>query len=67
LKGAPGRGTLAKEKPPVFGMIERGGEVRIAMLADVNSCPARHAASATISKPNGSSLRKILVYIKGLG
>lgn len=35
LKGAPGRGTLAKEKPPIFGMIERGGEVRIAMLADV--------------------------------
>ncbi len=35
LKGAPGRGTPAKEKPPVFGMIERGGEVRIAMLADV--------------------------------
>ena len=35
LKGAPGRGTLAKEKPPVFGMIERWGEVRIAMRADV--------------------------------
>jgi transposase-like protein len=35
LKGAPGRGTLAKEKPPIFGMIERGGEVRITMLADV--------------------------------
>jgi len=35
LKGAPGRGTLAQEKPPVFGMIERGGEVRIATLADV--------------------------------
>lgn len=35
LKGAPGRGTLAKEKPPVFGIVERGGEVRIAMLADV--------------------------------
>lgn len=35
LQGAPGRGTLEKEKPPVFGMIERGGEVRIAMLADV--------------------------------
>ena len=32
LQGAPGRGTLAKEKPPIFGMIERGGEVRIVML-----------------------------------
>ena len=35
LKGAPGRGTLAKEKPPIFGMIERGGEVRIMMLENV--------------------------------
>ena len=34
-KGAPGRGTLAKEKPPIFGMIQRSGEVMIRMLADV--------------------------------
>ena len=25
LKGARGRGTLEKEKPPIFGMIERNG------------------------------------------
>lgn len=35
LKGARGRGTLAKEKPPVFGMIQRNGELVIAMLPDV--------------------------------
>jgi len=35
LKGAPGRGTLEKEKPPIFGMIQRTGEVAIRMLADV--------------------------------
>ena len=35
LKGARGRGTLAKEKPPIFGMIQRGGEVRIIMLENV--------------------------------
>jgi transposase-like protein len=35
LKGAPGRGTLEKEKPPIFGMIERGGEVRMVMLENV--------------------------------
>ena len=35
LQGAPGRGTLAKEKPPIFGRIERGGEVRIVMLENV--------------------------------
>ncbi len=35
LKGAPGRGTLEKEKPPILGMIQRGGEVVIQMLANV--------------------------------
>jgi len=35
LKGARGRGTLEKEKPPVFGMIQRNGEVSIQMLSDV--------------------------------
>ena len=34
LKGARGRGTPEKEKPPVMGMIQRGGEVVIQMLAD---------------------------------
>jgi transposase-like protein len=35
LKGAPGRETLAKEKWPVFGMIQRTGEVFIGMLENV--------------------------------
>jgi transposase-like protein len=34
-KGTSGRGTLEKEKPPVFGMIERGGQVVIHLLANV--------------------------------
>jgi len=34
LQGAPGRGTLAKEKPPIFGMIERGGAVRIVIAGE---------------------------------
>ena len=32
LKGGRGRGTLEKEKPPIFGLIERGGQVVIRML-----------------------------------
>ena len=32
LKGARGRGTLAREKPPVFGMLKRGGCAVIRML-----------------------------------
>jgi len=35
LKGARGRGTLEKEKPPILGMIERGGAVIIRMLENV--------------------------------
>ena len=35
LKAKPGRGTLTQEKPPIFGMIQRGGEVIIQMLSNV--------------------------------
>jgi hypothetical protein len=35
LKGAPGRGTLEKKKPPILGMIQRGGQVVLKMLANV--------------------------------
>ena len=35
LKGARGRGTKKTEKPPVFGMIQRNGEVSILMLDNV--------------------------------
>jgi transposase len=35
LKGKGGRGTLEKERPPVFGMIQCGGQVVINMLANV--------------------------------
>ena len=34
-EGGAGPGDLVKEKPPIFGMIQRGGEVVIRMLADV--------------------------------
>jgi transposase-like protein len=34
-KSKSGRGTMEKEKPPVFGMIERGGQVVIHLLANV--------------------------------
>src|SRR6266487_6977301 len=34
-KGKGGRGTLKKERPPVFGMMQRGGEVVINLLANV--------------------------------
>ena len=35
MKGARGRGTLEKEKPPILGIIQRGGEVVMRMLSNV--------------------------------
>ena len=35
LKGKSGRGTLEQERPPVFGMMQRGGQVVINLLANV--------------------------------
>ena len=41
LKGARGRGTLEKEKPPIFGMIQRGGAVVIRMVENVQQATIR--------------------------
>ena len=35
LKGPRGRGTAATDKPPIFGMIQRGGQVVLRMLENV--------------------------------
>ena len=35
LQGKPGRGTLEKERPPVVGRMQRGGQVVINLLANV--------------------------------
>jgi hypothetical protein len=39
LKGCRGRGTLATEKPPIFGLLQRGGQVVIQMLSMGNRRP----------------------------
>lgn len=49
LKGNRGRGTLEKEKPPVFGMIQRGGEVVIRMLANVRQMTIAPLVQRTIA------------------
>jgi len=48
LKGARGRGTLEKEKPPIFGMIQRGGQVVIKMLANVRQTTIMPLIKSTI-------------------
>jgi transposase-like protein len=50
LKGKRGRGTAATEKPPIFGMVQRGGQVILRMLSDVQQKtiqPVIEAAVAT--------------------
>jgi len=49
LKGARGRGTLEKEKPPIFGMIQRSGEVVIKMLANVKQLTIAPIIQSTVA------------------
>mgnify|MGYP001569828659 FL=1 len=49
LKGERGRGTLEKEKPPVFGMIQRCGEVVIRMLENVQQVTIEPLIKATVT------------------
>lgn len=48
LRGQPGRGTLEKEKPPIFGMLQRSGEVVIRMLENVQMATIKPLIQATI-------------------
>jgi transposase-like protein len=48
LKGAPGCGTLAGEKPPVLGMIQRNGEVVLHMLENVQQRTIKPILTKTI-------------------
>lgn len=48
LKGARGRGTAATEKPPVFGMIQRTGEVVIRLLDNVRQASIKPLILQTI-------------------
>jgi transposase-like protein len=50
LKGKRGRGTLADERPPVLGLIQRGGEVAIQMLANVQQKTIRPIITRVVSQ-----------------
>ncbi|WP_373529938.1 IS1595 family transposase [Nostoc sp.] len=40
---------MVKEKPPIFGMIQRGGEVILQMLANVKQATIAHEVNSTIT------------------
>jgi transposase-like protein len=48
LKGARGRGSLAKQKPPVLGLVQRGGEIVIQLLANVQQTTIEPLIRATV-------------------
>ena len=50
LAGAPGRGTLEKDKPPILGVIQRGGQVMLRMLANVQQTTIQPIIEATVVK-----------------
>ena len=50
MASAPGRGTLEKDKPPVLGLIQRGGEVVLRMLANVQQVTIRPVIEGSVAK-----------------
>ena len=50
MAGAPGRGTLAKDKPPILGLIQRGGQVVLHMLANVQQTTTQPIIEAAVTK-----------------
>ena len=46
----PGRGTLARDKPPILGLIQRGGQVVLRMLANVRQATVRPLIEAAVVK-----------------
>ena len=46
----PGRGTLEKDKPPILGLIQRGGQVVLSMLANVQQTTIQPIIGATVAR-----------------
>ena len=49
LKGKRGRGTLADEKPPVLGLLQRDGDVVIRMLPNVQQETIKPVITSTVA------------------
>ncbi len=45
----PGRGTQAKDKPPILGLIQRGGQVVLQMLPNVQQTTIRPVIQNTVA------------------
>ena len=50
LKGKRGRGTAESEKPPILGMIQRGGQLILTMLDNVQQKTIKPIINGSITK-----------------
>jgi len=48
-KGNGGRGRLAKDKPPILGLIQRGGQVVLRVLANVQQATIKPVITAAVA------------------
>ena len=48
LKGKRGRGTLAEDKPPILGLLQRNGEVVIRMLPNVQQTTIKPVITSVV-------------------
>lgn len=62
LKGVRGRGTLAKEQPPLFGISQRGGEVLLRRLANVQQNIIKPLLKTTIVSGSQVDLDEYTIY-----
>ena len=50
MKGKRGRGTAENNKPPILGMVQRGGQVVLKMLENVQQKTIRPIIEVTVAK-----------------
>lgn len=64
LKGARGRGTAEREKPPIFGMIQRSGHAVIQMLDNVQQKTIKPIIDKVICKSSTVFTDEYNIYAK---
>jgi transposase-like protein len=62
LKGARGRGTLASEKPPVLGLIQRDGQVSLTLLPNVQQKTIQPIIEQTVKKGSLMYTDEYVIY-----
>ena len=62
LKEMPGRGTLEKEKPPIFGMVQRGGAIILHLLANVRQVTIKPLLLASVALGSLINTDEYVIY-----